>query len=430
MVLIFSLLIPLSSWAGIKEFQVDKFKLKNGMRVLLHQDNRLPIYSLHLWYDVGSSDEEPNRTGLAHFFEHLMFKGTVKNVEGVYDDLIEENGGSNNAFTTRDYTGYYVEMPAGTLETVLKLEADRMVNLKLTKDKIKREREVVKEERRLRVENSPFGLAFESLFQNGYAKSSYRWPVIGSMRHLENSSVADFQNFYDRYYSPNNAVLIIVGDFRKSKAKAWIKKYFSNLQAKKISRNSDGPGALSSGGKNVKISKPVESKIIATSLPGVSVHDKDAHALDLLSLIIANGKASRIYREMVDGKKYLLSTDSWNYTPSGKGLFLLFNTLRSGVSSKSVKSKLKSLISELQKKGVTSNELKAAKKQIKLSSLSEFKTLGGKARGLATNEILFGDFKRMFIEVDRYEAVTLAQINKVAKKYLNVKKLNFIEVGK
>lgn len=429
-VLVFTLLMSLNTWAGLKEFEVDKFKLKNGMRVLLHQDNRLPIYSLHLWYDVGSSDEEPNRTGLAHFFEHLMFKGTVKNQEGVYDDLIEENGGNNNAFTTRDYTGYYVEMPAGTLETVLKLEADRMVSLSLTEDKIKREREVVKEERRLRVENSPFGLAFESLFQNGYARSSYRWPVIGSMKHLENSSLKDFQNFYDRYYSPNNAVLVIAGDFRKSKAKKWIKKYFSNLEAKKISRNYDGPGALSSGGKTIKITKPVQSRIIATSLPGVSVNGPDAHALDLLSMVIASGKASRMYREMVDGDKYLLSADSWNFTPSGKGLLLFFNTLRPGVSSDKVKSKLKSLLADLQKKGVNVDELKAAKKQIKLSSLSEFKTLSGKARGLASSEIIFGDYKRMFTEVDRYEAVTLAQVNKAAKKYLNIKKLNIIEVGK
>jgi len=220
--------VPVS--AQIKEFSVDKYRLKNGMTVLLHQDSSLPIYSLHLWYDVGSSDEEQNRTGLAHFFEHLMFKGTKKNKEGVYDDLIEENGGSNNAFTTRDYTGYYVEMPAGTLETVLKLEADRMTNLSFSKDKIKREREVVKEERRLRVENSPFGLAFESLFAQGYNKSAYKWPVIGSMRHLERSSVSDFKTFYERYYAPNNAVLVIAGDFRKSKAKRWIKKYFGSLK--------------------------------------------------------------------------------------------------------------------------------------------------------------------------------------------------------
>jgi len=428
--LLFALLFTLESSAGLKEFKVEKFKLDNGLRVLLHQDNRLPIYSLHLWYDVGSSDEEPSRTGLAHFFEHLMFKGTVKNKEGVYDDLIEENGGSNNAFTTRDYTGYYVEMPAGTLQTVLKLEADRMVNLELTADKIKREREVVKEERRLRVENSPFGLAFESLFQNGYARSSYRWPVIGSMRHLENSSIKDFQKFYDRYYSPNNAVLVIVGDFKKAKAKSWIKKYFSKLEAKTIDRNYDGAKALSDGGKKIKIRKPVQSKIVATSLPGVSVHDKDAHALDLLSLILASGKSSRFYRAFVDGKKHLLSADSWNYTPSGKGLLLFFNSLRPGVSSSKVIADLKTLLTKVQKSGVSQKELDAAKKQIKLSSLAEFKTLSGKARGLANNEILFGDYSRMFSEVDRYDAVSLSQINQVAKKYLNIKKLNTIEVGK
>lgn len=419
-----------ASLAQAKGFAVEKYKLSNGMRVLLHQDRSLPIYSLHLWYDVGSSDEEPNRTGLAHFFEHLMFKGTQKNKEGVFDDLIEENGGSNNAFTSRDYTGYHVEMPAGTLETVLKLEADRMVNLKLTKDKIKREREVVKEERRLRVENSPFGLAFESLFLNGYNKSSYRWPVIGSMRHLERSSTKDFQNFYDRYYAPNNVVLVIAGDFKKSKAKKWIKKYFSSLKAKKIVRNQDGVKALSSGGKNIKIKRPVESRILTASFPGLSIHDKEAYALDLLSMILANGKASRMYRELVDGKKYLLSADSWNFTPSGKGLLLFFTKLRPRASVSKTKTALRALIIKTKKEGVTQKELKSAKKQIKLSSLAGYKTLSGKARSLANSEMIFKDYSRLFTDVERYEAVTIEQINKVAKKYLDVKKMNTVEVGK
>lgn len=427
---IFSILLSVSASAQLKEFAVDKYKLENGMTVLLHQDSSLPIYSLHLWYDVGSSDENPNRTGLAHFFEHLMFKGTKTNKEGVYDDAIENNGGNNNAFTTRDYTGYYVEMPAGTLEMVLRLEADRMSNLEFTEDKIKREREVVKEERRMRVENSPFGLAFESLFLNAYLKSSYRWPVIGSMRHLENSSLMDFKRFYEQYYVPNNAVLVVVGDFRKSKAKKWIKKYFGKLKAKKIFRKEDGDRVHAKGGKNIKIRKPVQSRILATSLPGTSVLDEEAYVLDLLSMILANGKSSRLHKELVDKKKYLLSVDSWNFTPTGKGLLLFFNTLRPGVSVYKTKAAFKSVLIKAAKTGVTLEELNAAKKRLKLSLLGSYKTLSGKARGLAVNELLFKDYKRLFTDVQRYQSISLEQVNKVAKKYLVMSKLNMIEVGK
>lgn len=416
--------------AQLKEFEVEKYKLPNGMTVLLHQDSSLPIYSLHVWYDVGSSDENPNRTGLAHFFEHLMFKGTDKNPEGVYDDAIEENGGANNAFTTRDYTGYHVNMPAGTLKKVLELEADRMVNLNLTPDMIKREREVVKEERRMRVDNSPSGLAFESVFLNAYKDSSYRWPVIGSMKHLENSSIQDFQSFYDQYYAPNNAVLVLVGDFRKSKAKSWIRKYFGKLKSKNIIRNASGAQVFAKGGRTVKIRKPVQSKMLTVSFPGLSVFNEETYALDLLSTILTSGTSSRMHRRLVEDKKYGLNVGSWNYTPSEEGLLLFFNTLRPGQSVLRYKNEFKAVLSKAIKNGVTLQELNAAKKQVKVSSLSSYKTLSGKARGLAVNEILFKDYRRLFTDVNRYQNVTIAQVNAVAKKYLDFSKMNYIEVGK
>lgn len=416
--------------AQVKKIGVDKYKLDNGMTVLLHQDRSLPIYSLHVWYDVGSSDEDPNRTGLAHFFEHLMFKGTHKNKEGVYDSAIENNGGANNAFTTRDYTGYYVNMPAGTLETVLDLEADRMVNLEFSEDKIKREREVVKEERRMRVDNSPFGLAFESLFLNAYLKSSYRWPVIGSMKHLENASLQNFKSFYQAYYAPNNAVLALAGDFKKSNAKKWIEKYFGKHKAKTIKRNMDGDRVFAKGGRNIKIKKPVQSRIVAASLPGASIFEEEAYALDLLTTVLAGGRSSRFYKELVEKQKYLISADHWNFTPTGKGLIMFFNTLRPGVRVSRMKASFKAVLARAAQEGVTLKELNAAKKQMKLSSLSSYKTLSGKARGLAANEILFKDYTRFFTDIEKYQGISLEQVNKAAKKYLNLAKLNLIEVGK
>ncbi len=416
--------------AQLKKFKVHKYNLDNGMTVLLHQDNRLAMYSLHLWYDVGSSDENPNRTGLAHFFEHLMFKGTTKHKEGVYDNTIEKNGGVNNAFTTRDYTGYYVQMPAGTLKKVLELEADRMVNLELTQDKIKREREVVKEERRMRIENSPSGLAFEKLFLNAYLQSPYKWPVIGSMKHLKDSDTQDFKEFYKNYYAPNNAVLVIVGDFKILKAKKWIKKYFGKNKAKTISRKTVESKIFTRGGLYTKIKKPVESTIIATSLPGTSIHEKDVYALDLLASILADGTSSRLYKELVEEKKYNLSVSQWNFTPSGKGILLFFNTLRPGISSLKMKITFKDILAKTAKKGVTLEELNAAKKQMKVSMINGYKTLSGKARGLAFNELLFKDYNRLFTHTEKYQKVSLKKINEIAKKYLNIAKLNIVEVGK
>ncbi len=427
---LYSIFFSFATYAQLKEFKVDKYNLENGMTVLLHEDNRLPMYSLHLWYEIGSSDEDPNKTGLAHFFEHLMFKGTKKYKEGVYDSTIENNGGINNAFTTREHTGYYVQMPSGTLEKILELEADRMVNLELTEDKINREREVVKEERRMRTENSPSGLAFESLFLNTYFQNSYKWPVIGSMKHLENSNIQDFKKFYKNYYAPNNAILVIVGAFKTSKAKKWIKKYFGRNKPKRISRKTDATKVVMKNGLNIKIKKPVKSTIITISLPGTSIYSNDTYALDLLGLVLADGTSSRLHKGLVEEKKYNLNVSHWNFKPPRKGLLLFFNTLRPGVSSSKMKLAFKDILAKTAKEGVTLEELNAAKKRMKVSAVNRYKTLNGKAIGLALNELLFKDYKRLFTHTHKYQKISLKKINEVAKKYLNIAKLNIVEVGK
>ncbi len=410
------------------ELDVEKYTLKNGLRVVLHVDKSIPLYSYHQWYLVGSRDELPLQTGLAHFFEHLMFKGTTNFSEGEFDKVIEENGGRNNAFTTREYTGYYANMPTGSLEELIRLEADRMINLNITEKNVKSEREVVKEERRMRVENSPFGLALEALFSNSYSRSSYRWPVIGYMRHLENASLKDFRDFYKKYYSPNNSVIVIAGNFNPKKAKRWIKKYFSKIKPQEINRKEYIKETWSRG-SDVKIKKPFGSSTLAVSTKGASINSNEAFALDLISHILTSGTASRLYIDLVDKKKLALSIDSWNFTPKGEGLLMLFASMAPGASVSRVKTAIEYQLAQTGKKGVSIDELNRAKKAVNLSNINQLKTISGKARGLAVNEILFGDYKRLFTDVSKYQNLELEYVNSVARKYLLNPKLNFVEVG-
>ena len=212
-------------------FPVEKIKLKNGMTVLLHQDRSIPMISFHQWYRVGSRHEKPGRTGLAHFFEHLMFKGTKKISRDQLEVLIQANGGSNNAFTSRDYTGYYVDFPSGQLELAMQIESDRMRNLIFDMAAIQSEREVVKEERRMRVEDSVDGSIMEATYSTVFKAHPYRWPVIGYMADLNAATIEDLKEFYRAYYAPNNTVLVVAGDFELSKAKSLVNKYYGSIKS-------------------------------------------------------------------------------------------------------------------------------------------------------------------------------------------------------
>lgn len=421
-------LICLDVHASELEFEVEKYQLKNGLTVLLHQDHSIPVYSFHLWYRVGSRDEEENRTGLAHFFEHLMFKGTKNYPEGSYESIISKNGGSHNAFTNRDYTGYFVNMPKGTLKTAIKLEADRMVNLEINSDNIKTEREVVKEERRLRVDNSPFGIALEKIYENSYKSSSYRWPIIGYPKHLNQSSVEDFRAFYKRYYSPNNAIIVIAGDFKPKRAKRWIKKYFGKIPPNKFERKPISPNTQTKA-KRIGVKRDFSSTVLALSMKGASISQKEAYALDLISHVMGSGNASRLYRDLVNKRKLALNVQNWNFTPLGAGLIMFFSSLRPRASTYAVEKRFKRAFRNLARNGITADELNRAKKAVNLGTVNGLKTIYGKARGLALNEVMFGDYKRLFSDVKKYQELDLNYVNSVARRYFK-SKINIVEVGK
>lgn len=419
------------AFANIKALDVERYKLKNGMTVLLHQDEKLPMYSLHLWYKVGSKDEDPKLTGLAHFFEHLMFKGTKKYPEGRYDEVIERFGGVNNAFTTRDYTGYFVEMPKGTLKKVLELEADRMKNLDLSQESIDTEREVVKEERRLSVENNPSGLAYEKIFSLSYKQSPYRWPIIGSMEHLNRASLEEFKKFYDKYYNPTNATLVLVGSFRKKQAKRWIAKYFSPLKTRFIKRRlriKDRQKLFKEGSEKAHIKKELKAPLVFTSFPAFSVKKKESFALDVIASALSEGKESLLYKYFVEQRESLIGITAYNYSPEDEGLFMIYSRLRPGSSLKVYEKNLKKKLNQIIKKGLNQKQIDSAKKKIMLSLLPLYKTQSGKARALAYGQVVLGDYSQVFESFKVYESLSLKEINKVLKNIFNYQNMKTVEV--
>ena len=415
------------SWSLIKP--VDKYKLDNGLRVILHRDPKLPLYSFHLWYDVGSSDEEPTRTGLAHFFEHLMFKGTSNFGDGYFDKFIEDNGGSNNAFTNREVTAYYESMPTKTLQTILRLEADRMVNLMIVPKNVKQEREVVKEERRLRVENSPMGMAYEKLFKSTFAPGvPYRWPVIGSMKHLEDATIKDFKNFYKKYYAPNNAVLVLSGNFSTGKVKKWIKEYFGPLKPSVINKKEFK--STYQTGKYAKVNKAMSSKVLLYGFKGTSLGASDSIALDVITTILTDGPNSVLYQALVEKDKNFLSVGASSYALSNGGMHMLSATLKPGVNAAKANKIVKAAIQRKIKKGFIQDELNRAVKLLKINHYNQFKTIDSKANILAMSEVFYGDYSYHFDDIKKIEAVKLTEINKLFKQYYKTNEFNLIEVGK
>lgn len=399
-------------------FPVVKYKLKNGMTVLLHEDHRAPMVSFHQWFRVGSRNEKPGLTGMAHFFEHLMFKGTKKYSSSDFEGLIQANGGVNNAFTTYDYTGYYIDLPSGKLDLVLDMESDRMVNLVFDAGKVKSEREVVKEERRYRYDNNVSGYINEAVYSSVFKVHNYRWPVIGYMRDLNSTTMDELKGFYKTYYSPNNAILVIAGDIDIDRVKTLVEKYYAHIPAQEIPENKVPPEPKQQGERNIILRKNVQNPTLAIAYKSVKAGDDDQYAFDLLSNILGEGQSSRLYKRLVYREQSVSSISSFAYTPKDPGVFEVFASVKPGQSVDKVLRSIYSEIYKLRTKLVTERELEKAKNQVMKSYIDSLKTISGKARAIATNEILFGNYEELFNDIDRYNSVTREKIQEVTGKYL------------
>jgi len=392
-----------------------------------------PVVSLEVWYNVGSKDEEPGKTGFAHLFEHLMYQGTRNLGPEEYSDYIIRYGGLDNAYTTEDMTVFWETMPSSVLPVALWLEADRMRNLQITDKVFKNEREVVKEERRERFDNQPYGTVVETLYQYAYTVHPYRHTTIGSMEDLDRASLADVQAFYDRYYVPNNAVLVVVGDFDTPQAESLIKQDFAHL--------ANGPESFCRGVVSIPAEPPqVERRLVKlekdVALPAFveGYHmpadgTPDAYPLRIAAKMLSQGESSRIYRRLVYEKQVAVQAESEGNFTEDPNLFFVMVVLNPGYTHSEGEAEVAAELECLKTELVPQKELEKAKNQVLRDFVISRQSDQSRAEELGYAAVVLKDPNLLDAELDRFLAVTPEDIQRVAKKYFVPENVTIIEVS-
>jgi zinc protease len=412
------------------EFPVEKFVLSNGMTFILHETHQIPMISYQTWFRVGSKDELPGESGLAHMLEHMMFKGAKKYTDKDFDRILHENGIVNNAFTNFDYTGYYENLPSSKLELIMDIEVDRLMNLALTDEHLQKEREVVKEERRMRTDNNPEGLAWEQSMASVFSGSTYGIPVIGTMTDINAYTVEKLKKFFAKWYMPSNAVVILVGDFDTDTVRKLIKKYYEPLPGSKPPIHTKLVIEEPKIAKLDSIKFPVQAPEMMFGFKSVESGAEEGYALDLLANILNQGKSSRLFQRIVYKDQVALNVGGGNYTLKDSGIFYINVTLKPGQSPDKIKNIILEELKKIINQGVREDELQKVKHGVISEYVNSLQTVDGKARILAQNEILFGDYTMFFKDLKKYRAVTVADIKQVAQKFLKDSRQRLVVVEK
>jgi zinc protease len=396
----------------------DEFDLSNELHVILHRDNTNPIVSVDIWYHVGSKDENSNRTGFAHLFEHIMFQGSANIGKTEHFRYIQRAGGTLNGTTNQDRTNYFETVPSNQLELVLWLESDRMSTLKVTRENFDNQREVVKEEKRERYDNVPYGTKFYNLFSKSFRELPYRWIPIGSMEDLNNSKLEDAKNFYKRYYAPNNAVLVIAGDIEYSKTKELVKKYFGDLNPSPVKKKKFPPIKFYDGEIKDTIYDKVQlpAVYIGYKIPGL--RSKDSYSLDLLSSILSDGESSILYKDLVYKSRLAKSAVSFVWSLELGGLFIISATGYQNIKPAEIERKIDEQIKNIINGSITEQELQKAKNKFENRFVNRQQTMLGIADLLAYYWIFFKNTDKINSDIQNYNEVTLKNIKDAAEKYL------------
>jgi zinc protease len=399
------------------KFNYTMTTLANGLQVVFLEDHSTPIVHLALWYHVGSKDEKPGRTGFAHLFEHLMFKGSRNVRPDQHPSWITSVGGQANAFTDEDATVYWQTVPAQYLPLVLWLEADRMASLEVTEDKFLNEREVVQEERRMRFENQPFGRLPEIIFDKAFQVHPYKHQTIGSMADLQAASIADVKAFHSTYYVPNNATLTLVGDFDTKQAQALVEQYLGRVPAgKPVPRDiPKEPPHKEEARFTVTESWPLPAVVVSYHI----TYDghPDAYPLHTLAKILSDGDSSRIYRALVYEKQMAVAAFGEAKLIEHPNLFYAVAVVAPGRRPEDVQKELLAQLDRIKTEGVTAEELSRAKRQWARDYILGRESVQQKALHLAHAVVIHNDIKTADGEFDLFQNVTIADVQRVARTY-------------
>jgi len=418
-----ALIVSLGMVNAVSARAVHEYKLDNGLKLIVKEDHRAPVMVSQVWYKVGSSYEYDGITGVSHVLEHMMFKGTPAHPAGEFSEIIAENGGSENAFTSSDYTAYFQTMEASRLPVSFELEADRMRNLSIPQDEFLKEVQVVMEERRMRTDDNPQSLTYEQFNAAAFASSPYRIPVIGWMDDLKNMQADDLRHWYEKWYAPNNAIVVVVGDVKPDEVYRLAKQYFGPLKAEDVTPPKPRLEIKQLGPKEISVSAPAKLPylLMGFKTPVASTADPawEPYALEVLASILDGGNSARLANELVRGKSIAASAGaSYDAFDRMANLFVLSGTPATGKSVDELKAALKAQVVALQEKPVSEAELARVKAQLRASKVYEQDSIFYQAMQLGMLEAIGLDWKNADDYLPRIEAVTADQVQAVARKYL------------
>ena len=397
-----------------------EYNLKNGLHVVLHQDKTAPVVAVSVMYHVGSKDEQTNRTGFAHFFEHLLFEGSDNIKRGEFMKIVSSNGGQNNANTTQDRTFYYEVFPSNQLATGLWLESERMFHPVINEIGVKTQNEVVKEEKRLRVDNQPYGNFLSEIMKRLFTNHPYNWVPIGSMADLDAATLDEFKAFNKKYYTPNNAVLVIAGDIDLAKTKILVENYFAEIPS--------GVAITRTVAKETPITKEmidttydsniqIPAILAAYRVPGET--DKESKILEMASAVLSQGNSSRMFKKMVDEKKNSLQVGSFNYSLEDYGAYITFALPNNNTSLDTLLKDMDDEVVKLQTTLISEIEFTKLQNQFENEFIGKNSKMLGIAENLANGHTFYKNTNNINTELEEIRKITRQDIQNVAKKYLN-----------
>lgn len=408
-----------------QEIDYEIYELPNGLDVILHQDNSVPVVTVGVMYHVGAKDEAPGRTGFAHFFEHLLFEGT-KNIErGEWFNIVAANGGSNNANTTQDRTYYYETFPSNNLELGLWMESERMLHPVINQIGVDTQNEVVKEEKRSRIDNAPYGkiIYATGINKHLFFKHPYKNSVIGSMEDLDAAQLDEFKDFFSKYYGPNNATLVVAGDFETENTKKMIQDYFGPI-----------PKGPEVDRVNI-VDDPIENKIVVTEYDSniqlplkvfvyrtPSMKNRDAYVLNMISEVLSGGKTSRLYKRMVDDDKIALQVLAFARSQEDYGTYTIGALPLGDTSLETLATVMDEEIEKLKTELISEREYEKLQNTFENRFVNSNSSIQGIASSLATYHTLYGNVSLINDEIEIYRSITREEIKKVANKYLKENK--------
>ncbi|WP_113926167.1 M16 family metallopeptidase [Cognataquiflexum aquatile] len=409
--------------SAIAQNKIDfkEFTLDNGLNVIMHQDNSTPIVAVSVLYHVGSKNENPDRTGFAHFFEHLLFEGTENIGRGEYMNKIQSIGGTLNAFTSNDMTYYYEIVPSNQLETALYMESERMLHPKIDQIGVDTQREVIKEEKRQSYDNRPYGTILPETMKRSFVKHPYMSPVIGSMAHLDSAKLEEFMAFHEAYYVPRNSTLTIAGDIDYGQAEKWVRDYFGEIPSgpsEFYRPNIIEPKKTTETRDVIYDNIQIPAVIQSYNLP--PKNHPDSYALSMLSTYLAGGNSSLMTKELVDKQQKALGVAAIPLDLEDGGVFLMYGIANMGVDPKALETEMDLILAKVQKEGISDKDFQKLKNIIENNLVTKNSSMEGIAQNLAESKVFYGKTDYINQEMEYYSKVTPEDLKRVANQYLSL----------